>query len=272
MCDDDPTGPAPFHSAARGVPQLRLAASRSSPPLPRAAREALASGPPVFCLGVGQFRVAPVRLSVAPGWFPQNWESSDLGLCHLPVAWWSWIPPCAEQMAAPLIGVGQDEDPIPFVRGAHVARGKMAPLRIEPECGKFLKHSAETTTGNKTGHVLEPNVSGLDLPDDAGDVVPNPPLVLDALALAGERPRLAWEPRSDEIHCATPASAVEGSNVIPHRRAIQGLLFHPRHDNGRRVAIPLSVSHGSYSFPEGELEAEFEAPSAGAEGKDSEGT
>jgi hypothetical protein len=59
------------------------------------------------------------------------------------------------------------------------------------------------------------------------------------------------------IHDSTPRIAVEGGNVIPYRRVIQGLVFHPRHESGRGEGLPLDVAHSTGST--GEFESEVEA-------------
>ena len=56
---------------------------------------------------------------------------------------------------------------------------------------------------------------------------------------------LARVTRSDEIHDSTPRAAVEGREIVPDRSAIQGLVFHPRHEICRRVCFPLDVTDSS---------------------------
>jgi len=109
----------------------------------------------------------------------------------------------------------------------------------------------------EAGHVLEEDEGWLNLSDDAGDVGPDPPLVVGAASLPGHAPRLAREARSDEIHDATPRSAIEGRNVIPYRSRIQGRVLHPGHEPGRGVGFPLDVHHGAIGLAEGESEPEI---------------
>src|SRR5690606_17217707 len=68
-------------------------------------------------------------------------------------------------------------------------------------------------------------------------------------ALAGEAERLAGVSAGEDpgitelrdlIHEIAEAWACEGLDVIPHRRAIQGLFCHPRHEGRRRVAFPFN--------------------------------
>jgi hypothetical protein len=75
---------------------------------------------------------------------------------------------------------------------------------------------------------------------------------------------LAGEAGSDEIHAATPRAAVEGGEVVPDRSLIQGLVFHPGHEDGRCVGIPFNVSHGA-AGDSGESEGEFESAVAAAQ-------
>src|SRR5262249_55008158 len=113
--------------------------------------------------------------------------------------------------------------------------------------------------------IFQEDVAGSYIANDAGDIGPQPPFVFESSALAGMTERLAREASRDEIHEATPRSAIEGLKVLPHRRAIQGRVFHPRHDNGRRKAVPLNVTNGSVTLvPQGESEPEFKSSDAGA--------
>ncbi len=67
------------------------------------------------------------------------------------------------------------------------------------------------------------------------------------------------------MNAATPRSAVEGWKVVPDSSFSQGLVCHPRHESGRRMAFPLDESHSSISGL-GDVQAEVEAGISGAEG------
>ncbi len=68
----------------------------------------------------------------------------------------------------------------------------------------------------------------------------------------------------NRIHAATPASAIEGCNIVPDRSLIQGRVFHPGHYGGRGIGFPLDVAHSSISGT-GDVQAEVESSGAGAE-------
>jgi len=158
------------------------------------------------------------------------------------------------------LGVGQDEEPISSVRGSNVGRGEHAPLRIEPERGKVAKDVGEPKR-KVSSDVLEECEGGGDLLEDSPDLGPEVALVVCALSLPGCTERLAWVPANDEIHRSTPRAAVEGSEIVPDRSAIQLRFFHPGHEDGRGERVPLDVAHGS--TPSGQTE--IEAADAGAE-------
>lgn len=99
---------------------------------------------------------------------------------------------------------------------------------------------------------------------DAGDVRPEMSRVFVAELASGDAERLARIAAMDEIHHAAPRSAVEGGNVVPDRRAIQGRVRHPRHERGRRVGIPLDVTHSSIGW-HGDMQAEIKPSRSGAE-------
>ena len=93
---------------------------------------------------------------------------------------------------------------------------------------------------------------------------PEVPRVLRAPALARDGERLARIARSDDVHRAAPRAAVEGGNIVPDRRRIQGRVFHPRHEDGRGVGVPLDVTHSTISWAR-EMQPEVEPAGAGAE-------
>jgi len=74
--------------------------------------------------------------------------------------------------------------------------------------------------------------------------------------------RLTRIARSKDVHRATPWAAVEGDNVVPDRRRIQGRVFHPRHEDGRGEGVPLDITHSAVSGL-GQHEAEVEPSGAG---------
>ena len=76
--------------------------------------------------------------------------------------------------------------------------------------------------------------------------------------------RLARIASSDDVHRAAPRAAVEGGNVVPDRRRIQGRVFHPRHEDGRGVGVPLDMTHSAISGA-CEVQSEVEPAGAGAE-------
>ena len=87
--------------------------------------------------------------------------------------------------------------------------------------------------------------------------------IVGAPAPAGDAERLARITRRKEIHRAAPRPAVEAGKVVPDRRLIQGLVLHPRHEDGRSVGVPLDVTHSTVSGF-GQRKSEIEASGAGA--------
>jgi hypothetical protein len=97
----------------------------------------------------------------------------------------------------------------------------------------------------------------LDLAHDASDVWPEMPRVFVAELFSGDAEGLAGIAAMDDIHDATPRFAVEGANIVPDRRLIQGFIFHPRHESGRGVCFPFDITNSSISG-DGDVEAEVE--------------
>ncbi len=157
------------------------------------------------------------------------------------------------------------------VGGANGGCAETRPLDIEPEVGKVPKHVVESSL-DQGRDVLAEHEPRRDLVDDSGNLGPEPAVVLDASAPPGGGEGQAGEAGRDEIHAAAPRAAVEGLDVVPHRSLIQGLVFHPRHEDGRSVGVPLDVTHSAAGVSEGEAEAQLEAADPGADGEPGEGT
>jgi len=160
---------------------------------------------------------------------------------------------------------GEDEQPLALVGRADFRRCEEACRKLvahaDQSCGDFGEAEAEMM-----GDILEEHEGRFDLADDAGDMRPEVARVVRTPALARDRERLARIARSDDVHRTAPRSAVEGSNVVPDRRAIQGRVFHPRQESGCGVGFPFDMAHSTVSG-NGDGEPEVEPARAGAEGE-----
>jgi len=161
------------------------------------------------------------------------------------------------------LAVGEDEEPFAPVGCADFRRReearRKAVAHADQSAGDFGEAEAEMM-----GDILEEDEGRPDLADDAGDMRPEVPRIVRAPALARDRERLARIARSDDVHRAAPWAAVEGGNVVPDRRRIQGRVFHPRHEDGRGIGVPLDVTHSAISG-ECQVQPEVEPAGAGAE-------
>lgn len=119
---------------------------------------------------------------------------------------------------------------------------------------------------NKLRDVFQQHPSGSHVSDDPADVWPEPAIIVNSCVLPGSGEGLAGETGNDDIHSSTPRCAVEGADVIPHRSLIQPRFFHPRHEDGRRVSIPLNTTNGSYPCHASEGELGASVPVAEGEG------
>lgn len=142
-------------------------------------------------------------------------------------------------------GVGHDEEAFALMRSANGSRSKQSPFRIEPERGKVGEAGRESSGSSESWHVFKDDEAGSNLAHDANDVGPDPALVGEPFALAGDAVGLAWEAGSDAIHSAAPRATVEGGEVRPDRRRIQALRFHERDKLGGGRGFPLNVSDGA---------------------------
>jgi hypothetical protein len=158
---------------------------------------------------------------------------------------------------------GEDEEPLAPVgrtdfRRREEARRK-AVAHADQSSGDLGEAEAEMM-----GDILEEDEGRLDLADDAGDMRPEVTRIFGAPAPARHAERLARIARSDDVHRAAPRAAVEGGNVVPDRRAIQGRVLHPRHEDGRGEGVPFDMTHSTVAGA-GKQEPEIEPAGAGAE-------
>jgi hypothetical protein len=159
--------------------------------------------------------------------------------------------------------VGEDEEPLAPVGRADFRRREEARRKpvahADQVSGDLGKSKAQMM-----GDILEEDEGRIALADDPCNVRPEVARVGRAEPPPGDRKRLARIARAEDVHRAAPRAAVEGSNVVPDNRAIQGRVFHPRHEYGRGVGFPLDVTQSAISGT-GNREPEVEPASAGAE-------
>lgn len=163
------------------------------------------------------------------------------------------VPGCAadpgktrdpDAFESPAVAVGQTPKALSSVRSADIVRSEHTPLRIEPERGKVGEDLVEPER-EMSRDVFKEDRFGLDFADDSGDVRPKVSGVFLTAPTAGDAEWLARVTGSDEIHSTAPRRAVEGAEIIPNRRAIEGRVTHPRNEDGGREFVTLDVADGS---------------------------
>ncbi len=150
------------------------------------------------------------------------------------------MPPCL------YVGVGQNEEPLPDMRPADFSR------RLHARCNP-VAHALKVADdvlqakGEMAGDVFKEAPFRLHFADNAGDVGPEVPGVLVALAVSAEGKGLAGITGREEMNAAAPRFAVEGFDIVPDRSRSQGRVRHPRHESGRGETVPLDITHSSVS-------------------------
>jgi hypothetical protein len=160
------------------------------------------------------------------------------------------------------VGVGQDKQSPPLVRRPNFCRRIQSRLNSVTKLSKFGSDVGESQS-KVACDVLEEAPAWLYFLDNASKVGPQVPRIALSKAFPCNGERLARVAARDNIHESTPWSAVEGGNIVPDRRPIQGLVFHPCHERSRGVGFPLDVTNSSVSFPKGKMEPEFEPSNPG---------
>ncbi len=112
--------------------------------------------------------------------------------------------------------------------------------------------------------VFEKHRVGPRLVDDARDVRPEVPLVVEAAPPAGDRKGLARIAGAEEIDAPAPSARVEGAEIVEHRRPVQAAIAHPGLEHRDRRRRALDVGGGAIGRQR-EPDAEFEPAGAGAE-------
>ena len=171
--------------------------------------------------------------------------------------------------------MGQDEEPFATVGRADLGSAEQSPFRIEPEMGQRVHDFAErppSVDTEQSSDVLKEDEAGSGSGHKPSDIWPEPAVVSATLAATGVGGGLTREAGSEDIHSSAPRCASEAREIVPHRSAIQGRFSHPRHEQGRGEAVPLDIAHSAVVLSQGQLEAQFDSPDAGADGEPSEGT
>lgn len=116
------------------------------------------------------------------------------------------------------------------------------------------------------GDVLKKRDPWPQVGDDVADVRPEVPWIAFRLLASGDGEWLARISRSDDIHAATPLAAIEGANIRPDRRRIQGFIFHARSKDAGGIGFPLDITNG-LAARDGELESKLKPSGPGAQGQ-----
>jgi len=115
--------------------------------------------------------------------------------------------------------------------------------------------------------ILQEDEARSHLANDSHDLGPEVALVLLPSPLPRNRERLARVSGSDDIHAATPRSAIKGSEIRVNRCVVKRPLVHAsRQDFADRV-LPLHETDRSSAWKR-QSDSEIESSDAGAERKD----
>jgi len=192
-------------------------------------------------------------------------EAAALRVLSLfPTAGLQRVPGCR------LIGVGQDEDPQPLVRGAHLCRAEQARRRRVAHAPKLSQDGLEPK-GDVAGDVFEEDPFGLAFPDDAGHIGPEMPGILGAAAFAGGAERLAGISGEDDVEGAAEGAGIEVAQVGPDRGRSEVSRMLRCDEDSAWPALPFDEGAGVIAGL-GQHEAQIKASAACAEGESVPGT
>lgn len=140
--------------------------------------------------------------------------------------------------------MGHNEEPASYVARTTFERREQSRFDCKAQRLKVPENRIGSQ-GHMAFDVFEEAPFGIELLGNPPDVGPEMAGIILALAPPGEAERLARISGSEDMNLSAPRRAVEGGNVIPDRSLIQGLVFHPCHESGRREGFPLDVTNSS---------------------------
>lgn len=159
--------------------------------------------------------------------------------------------------------MGHDEDAVPEVRGTKGRRRYALPLRIVPDGGQVpenLPKGGPSIGREYPRYVLHEDVSGSKIANDAGELRPEPSVVLPRLPLPRRGDGLAREPAGDEVH-RSELRAPETTD-IPEPRHVRPMSS----KNCLTVRVDLDLPSAP---PSGPLKPEINPADAGEEAPES---
>lgn len=148
--------------------------------------------------------------------------------------------------------------------GAHVGRGKSDPFRVPPAVGQLSHDAGGGALFERAFGFVHSGGGGS---SDGADVLQNKPartasvgnvedveeqpaaLAIQPGALAGDADVLARESCNEQIHASAPRCAVEGEQVRPDRRLINGSRLHKAYKLRGCRGFPLHVANGAQLAP-----------------------
>jgi hypothetical protein len=128
---------------------------------------------------------------------------------------------------------------------------------MHPDTGHITDDACESASANETWNVFQENEPRSNHANRSPDGIPQPSFILKPSPLPSDAVRLAGESCSDEIHSPTPREAIEGFNIVPYRRLIQVLRFHPGHEHSCAVGLPFDSANkmvSGFSKPHPEIQ------------------
>lgn len=160
--------------------------------------------------------------------------------------------------------MGQYEEAASEVCRTRFERREQASFDREPHLLKVCNDGVSTEV-DVSFDVLEETPFRVAFHDDPSNLRPEVARIILALPVPREGKWLTRITASDEMNLAAPWPAVEGGNIVPDRRVIQGFVRHPCHEGGCRIGFPLDVTNSAISgFCD--MDAELQSANAGAEG------
>ncbi len=158
--------------------------------------------------------------------------------------------------------VGQEEEPFPAVLCTGLGRAEYSARNAAPQSLQCRDRNGKLP-GDIPDDVLSEEGASPAFVEHVDRPVEQPPVVVSAEPLSGDRVSLAGIARQDAIHCAAPCWSVEGSQIRPDSSRMKPPCRHARDQACGCRGFPLHESDAA-RVGSGNSDAEVEPSDAGA--------
>lgn len=154
------------------------------------------------------------------------------------------------------VGVGTKNEPaVSSVGRADFLSGKSRPSSVEPQCGQFAYNDVQTSRSD-SGHIFKEDKRRLNFFGQAHDFSEkSASLAFQAAATTSNADVLAWKSAVNDIWHHGQIVSLEGTYVIPDRRAREIAESHTTEQDALSVSIVFTIGDWGDPWSQGRSES-----------------